>query len=101
MDGMAEDEIERLLREVEQQTGGTSPAKPTPAAPPAAKKDDDAGGGLGRVAFAGGSAVVLGVVGWVVGILTPFTTATSLGFGAALGAFVTGLVAGPPRWLSR
>jgi len=97
---MAEDEIERLLREVDATGGARPPADPAPASPPA-REGSDRAGGVSRVAFAGGSAVVLGVAGWVVGILTPFTTATSLGFGAALGAFVTGLVAGPPRWLSK
>jgi len=96
---MAEDEIERLLREVQQQTGATPPAKAAASAPPA--KADVEGGGVGRVAFAGGSAVVLGVGAWVFGVLTPFTTATELGIGAAIGAFLTGLVAGPPRWMSK
>ena len=96
---MAEDEIERLLREVQQQTGATPPSKAAASAPPA--KTDGEGGGVGRVAFAGGSAVVLGVGAWVFGVLTPFTTATELGIGAAIGAFVTGLVAGPPRWMSK
>lgn len=97
---MAEDEIERLLREVQQTSGGTPPAKQPSGAPPAKAESAD-GGGLGRVAFAGGSAVALGVAGWVVGVFTPFVGAPGMGLGAALGAFVTGLVAGPPRWLSR
>jgi hypothetical protein len=99
-DGMAEDEIERLLREVQQQSGSSQPAKASPGAVPAKSGDRD-GGGVSRVAFAGGSAVVLGFGGWLLGVLTPFTTATELGLGAAVGAFVTGLVAGPPRWMSR
>ncbi len=97
---MAEDEIERLLREVQQSSGATPPAQQTPSAPPATT-DPKSGGGISRVGFATGSAVVLGAGGWLFGILTPFTTATELGLGAAIGAFVTGLVAGPPRWLSR
>ena len=96
---MAEDEIERLLREVQQQTGATPPAKAPASNPPATT--DGAGGGVGRVTFAGGSAVVLGAGAWLFGVLTPFTTATELGVGAAIGAFVTGLVAGPPRWMSK
>lgn len=104
---MAEDEIERLLREVGQQTGGTPSSPPSDdrlvtrsssGASPATSGDK---GGVSRVAFAGGSAVVLGAAAWLLGVFTPFTTATELGIGAAIGAFVTGLVAGPPRWLSK
>jgi len=98
---MAEDEIERLLREVQQQSGATPPATPASSGSVAKPSSDAEGGGVSRVAFAGGSAVVLGVGGWLFGVLTPFTTATELGLGAAVGAFVTGLVAGPPRWMSR
>lgn len=54
----------------------------------------------GRIAFAVVAAVGVGVTGWVVGLLLPFLGGVSMGFGAALGAFVTALVAGPPRWFS-
>ncbi len=97
---MAEDEIERLLREVEQSTARPSSPVPTGSPAPVPAKPD-AATGVSRVAFAGGGAVVLGVLGWVAGILTPFTSAPSVGLGAAVGAFVMGLVAGPPKWLSR
>jgi hypothetical protein len=96
---MAEDEIERLLREID----ATSGAKPSsaPVAKPAAEvaRADDGKSG-GRVAFAVGAAAVTGIGAWVFGVFTPWTDALDMGFAAAAAAFVTGLVAGPPRWFS-
>jgi hypothetical protein len=47
------------------------------------------------------AAVVFGVIGLVVGLFVPFLLGTfSTGVGAAFGAFLTALVAGPPRWFS-
>lgn len=99
---MAEDEIERLLREVAGTTGG-QPADSAGKQPAPAKRER----GLsptaslgGRVAFAGASAIALGVIGWGTGLVLPFVGAGSAGFGAAIGAFVTALVVGPPRWFS-
>ena len=94
---MAEDEIERLLREVERTTSGTPQQKPEPSREVAAA-DDSKGGG--RIAFAGLSAVILGVGGWLFGVFTPWTDALDMGFAAAVAAFLTGLVAGPPKWFS-
>lgn len=96
---MAEDEIERLLREVNSTTGqsaASTPAVPTPAG---VAKADTSGGG-GRLAFAGVAAVALGGATFVGSLLTPFTDNFWTAVGAAGGAFVTGLVAGPPRWFS-
>lgn len=81
------DDIEKLLAEV-------SNPSPQPAPPPARTKRG------GRLAFAGVAAVVLGVTGWVAGLLLPFVGGPTLGSGAALGAFVTAVIAGPPRWFS-
>jgi hypothetical protein len=96
---MAEDEIERLLREID----STSAAKPSaaPVAKPAAEvaRTDDGKPG-GRVAFAAIAAVGLGGATFVFSLLTPFTDNFWTAVGAAGGAFVTGLVAGPPRWFS-
>lgn len=96
---MAEDEIERLLREIDA-TSGSKPA-PTPAAKPSAEvaRTGDAKPG-GRVVFAVGAGVVTGVGAWVFGVFTPWTDALDMGFAAAVAAFLTGLVAGPPRWFS-
>lgn len=96
---MAEDEIERLLREIDA-TSGAKPAA-TPAAKPTAEvaRTDDGKPG-GRVAFAVGAAAVTGVGAWVFGVFTPWTDALDMGFAAAAAAFLTGVVAGPPRWFS-
>jgi hypothetical protein len=96
---MAEDEIERLLREIDATSGAKPPA--TPAVRPEAEvaRTDDGKSG-GRVAFAVGAAAVTGVGAWVFGVFTPWTDALDMGFAAAAAAFLTGLVAGPPRWFS-
>lgn len=54
----------------------------------------------GRIAFSIVAAVVIGGTGCVAGLILPFLGSVSTGFGAALGALVTALVAGPPRWFS-
>jgi hypothetical protein len=95
---MAEDEIERLLREIDA-TSGAKPA--TPAVKPnaeVARADDSKPSG--RVAFAVGAGAVSGIGAWLFGVFTPWTDALDMGFAAAVAAFVTGLVAGPPRWFS-
>lgn len=97
---MADDDIEKLLREVAASTGSTPP----PAAKTPAKKGGDVearGESGGRLAFAVGSMVVLGVITWGVGLFLPFVSAVSCGIGGAVAAFVTALIAGPPRWFSR
>lgn len=98
---MADDDIERLLREVNAMNApaGQPPARKADNVP--AKPDDDSGGGAGgRLAFAIGSGVVIGAAGWFVGLLMPFVGSFSAGVGAAFGAFAASLVAGPPRWFS-
>jgi len=103
---MADDDIERLLREVNAMNNPSSTAagSRSPEASKSkdvAKKDDSSGGGAGgRVAFAVGSGAVLGVAGWFGGLLMPFVGSFSAGVGAAFGAFVASLIAGPPRWFS-
>jgi hypothetical protein len=92
---MADDEIERLLREIDA-TGGAQPPAKRPDAAPAPAPQVDSGGG--RLVFAGSSAVVMGGATFVGALLTPFTDNFWMAAGAAVGAFVTGLVAGPPRW---
>jgi hypothetical protein len=96
---MADDDIERLLREVAATSGS-----PTGAGVPATRPDSSparaeaASRGIGRLGFAAGSAVVLGGATWFLGLMLPFTSAVSAGIGGATAAFVTALVAGPPRW---
>jgi hypothetical protein len=102
-DGPMSDDIEKLLAEVSKTSSPTAPTSgsvaPTTGSSPA-KKSASARGG--RLAFALVSAAIFGgsafVVGW---LFTPFVlTGTSMGLGAALGSFLTGLIAGPPRWFS-
>lgn len=99
---MADDDIERLLREVDALNSG----KPAPANVPA-KADasvpakSDAKQSSARLAFAVGATVVLAPVTWFVGLILPFQSAVSAGIGGAIAAFVTAFIAGPPRWFSR
>lgn len=79
------DDIEKLLAEVSPSPTTREPARRSPG---------------GRVAFAVVAAVAIGITGWLAGLLLPFLGSVSMGTGAALGAFLTALVAGPPRWFS-
>ena len=99
---MAEDEIERLLREINETTG-KPPAQP--GQPPAKRPDAEvapASGSTagGRVAFAAIAGVVLGAGSFMFGVFTPWTDAFDMGMAGAASAFLTGLVAGPPKWFS-
>ncbi len=96
---MADDDIERLLREVNALNGPSQvPAPPAAASSVPAKKETSSAGG--RLAFAVGSGAVLGAAGWFGGLLMPFVGSFSAGVGAAFGAFAAALIAGPPRWFS-
>jgi hypothetical protein len=99
---MADDDIERLIREVEATTAPTAPRSPAPAAAQPGKEVATAksSGGGGRLAFSVASGVVMGAGAWTLGLFLPFTSAWSAGVGGATAAFVTALVAGPPRWFS-
>jgi hypothetical protein len=97
---MAEDEIERLLREIDATKPGT-PAQPPAkreSAEPVPRQDDSKGGG--RLAFAGLAGAVMGGGAFVFAVFTPWTDAFDMGLAGAVAAFVTGYVAGPPRWFS-
>lgn len=97
---MAEDEIERLLREID--TTSTSSAGKAPAPRPSAEpaKADAGKGAGGRLAFAVIAAGVMGIGAFVFAIFTPWTDAWDMGFAGGVAAFLTALVAGPPRWFS-
>lgn len=90
---MASDDIEKLLAEINGLSGQEN--APTPATKPA-----QASSTSGRFPFAVASAVVVGGSGAVFGLLFPFFSIVSTGMTAAGAAFVTALVAGPPRWFS-
>ena len=108
---MAEDDIERLLREVAESTGSRS-GSGSSAGPSSGSKEvgrqtetSSTASVLGlarsRVGFAVVAGAVIGFAGWVVGLVLPFLGAGSMGTGAAFGAFITVLVTGAPRWISR
>lgn len=84
------DDIEKLLAEV---SPGEPGREPSPARQSASSRS-------GRLAFAAIAGVTVGAAGWIGGLLLPFLGSVSMGLGAALGAFVTALVGGPPRWFS-
>ena len=90
---MAEDDIEKLLREI----NADSPAQPSRTSEISTTAKKSAGG---RLAFAAVAAATIGFVGSVMGLLMPFIGMWSTGIGAAAGAFITGIIAGPPRWFS-
>ncbi len=96
---MADDDIERLLREVSATTGAAAGAN-TPAARPTSTPvpQEGSSSGGGRLAFAAVAAVGMGGATFVFALFTPFTDNFWTASGAAVGAFVTAVVAGPPRW---
>lgn len=108
---MADDEIERLLREVAESTGsssGTSARTGATSGSSEVAKPDKAssnasvlGLARGRVGFAVVAGAVIGFAGWAIGLFLPFLGAGSMGTGAAFGAFTTALITGAPRWISR
>ena len=96
------DDIERLLAEVNKTTSGgsaTGSSKDVPAKKSRDEVESTKSAG-GRLAFAVVAAAFLGVLGFVFGLFMPFFGTISTGGGAAFGAFLTALVAGPPRWFS-
>jgi len=95
---MADDDIERLLRELNATSSGTpSPSKDV--APRSGEVEQTSGSG-GRLAFSVVAAGVMGVGAFVFGVFTPWTGALDMAFAGAGAAFLTGLIAGPPRWFS-
>ncbi len=96
---MAEDEIERLLREIDATTAKPIAQPPAPKASAEVARSDDSSSG-GRLVFAGIAAAALGFGAFLFGIFTPWTDALDMGVAGAGAAFITALVAGPPRWFS-
>jgi hypothetical protein len=90
---MADDDIERLLREINQGTGGQVPA-PQP-------QPQRASGVPSRIVFTGVAAMGSAGFAWFIGLVLPLVSATSAGIGGAIGGGLIALIAGPPRWLSR
>jgi hypothetical protein len=95
------DDIERLLAEVSKTTTPSAKSEKSPASRPSPQPPEKSSSAGGRLAFAVVAAVVLGLAGFVVGIFVPFFLGGfSTAVGAAGGAFLTALAAGPPRWFS-
>ena len=76
------DDIEKLLREIDGVTGNAQPPARRPEAP--VEKADDSSGGTGMALAV---AAVVGVVGLVLGFL-PWVPGIWLGLGGFLGAFI-------------
>lgn len=100
---MDDEELAKLMREIDQ-FGGGSPS-PTPASEAQAPADTGkevatTGGGKGR--WVGIAAVTSGVGGFLVGSVLwfiPWVDPASTGLGAALGGAIAALVGKPPKWL--
>lgn len=103
--GMADDDdIEALLREIDQMNaadGGAKGGAVVPAEKPAEVAETEDGSG-GRLAWAGIAAVGSGAVGFLLGFLLwfmPWISPGSTAVGAALGGAIVALVSGPPGWM--
>ena len=98
---MADDDIERLLREVDAlESGGAKQAQPPAKRSAEPAPSEDSGGGMSRTRWAALSAAGGGVGGFIVGsvlFFLPWIDGPSTAIGAAAGAAVTGLVSGPPN----
>ena len=102
---MADDEIERLLREIDATNNSAAPAPGSAVEKPKNTPATTDDGGGGRFAFAVIAAVAMGVVTfgfgaflWLVPFINP--SALDMGFGGAIAGFVTAFITGPPRWFS-
>lgn len=99
---MADDEIERLLREVQAlESGGRAAQPPSSKEPQDVSRPDEESGGRGRRSWALVAAAAGGGIGLIVGTLLsilPWVSGLSTGLGAALGAALVALVSGPPDW---
>jgi hypothetical protein len=106
-----DDEIARLLREVDAVTGSTQPAAPQPSegksvAKEQAGKDversEESPGAGARSRWVVIAAAGTGAAGFLAGTMLaflPFVDGFSTAIGAAAGAALTAAVGGPPRWL--
>jgi hypothetical protein len=99
----SDDDIERLLREVEALESGPSKAQPPVPAQsrePAKQQSASESGG-GRTSWALIAAAGGGAAGFIIGTLLgflPLVDGLSTGLGAAIGAAIAALIGGPPGW---
>lgn len=103
---MADDDIDKLLREIDAMNKGQRPSgAPVPAQPAAAPAKGEAkASGASRGAWAGagaaGGLVVGGFFGTVLTFL-PYVSTVQTAIGAAVGGAAVGLVSQPPAWFSK
>jgi hypothetical protein len=92
-----DDDIERLLREVEALESGGRSAQP-PAKPQSREvaRQDDEESGRGRTGWALIAAAGGGAAGFIIGTLLGFLPLVD-GL-SAVGAFLAALIGGPPGW---
>jgi hypothetical protein len=104
---VGDDDIERLLREVDALEGGRGqqqsgvPAKQQGKQVQTAGGDPGGSGGSRRLAWVALSGAGGAVTGFVIGALLtilPWVSSMSTAVGAALGAALVALISGPPRW---
>ncbi len=96
---MPDDDIEKLLKEINATSAApSSPAQPSSPSQEVARGEKKSPGG--RLAFGIVAAATIGFTGALMGLIMPFIGMWSTGIGAAAGAFITGIIAGPPRWFS-
>lgn len=93
----SDDDIERLLREVEALKSGPPPAQPPARQEKAIAQPKESKRLVwGAVAAVGGGAAGF-LIGTLLGFL-PWVSSMSTAVGAALGAFLVALISGPPGW---
>lgn len=98
------DDIDKLLAEIDAMNRRTG-AAPVPGAKPGVPATQSAPeSGSDRAKWTAASALGAGVTGLVAGtVLTflPYVGGIQTGIGAALGGAVVGFISGPPKWFQR
>lgn len=103
--GMADDDdIEALLREIDQMNAMDRGASDQAVVPVTDNKDvaETSESGGRRLAWTGIAAIGSGAVGFLLGFLLwfmPWVSPGATAIGAALGGAVVALVSGPPGWM--
>jgi hypothetical protein len=104
MASSSDDDIARLLREVEALESGGRSKTPPPAVPQGKEAVPQQEGGSRRGLWTLLAAVGGGAFGFLVGSLLfflPWVDGMSTSVGAALGAALAAFISGPPRWMEK